>query len=125
MVATATTRSLPHADRRGAVRHNPAFGTICRITGRTTGVGLVCDLSRTGVKMLLADPPQVGTVVAAELAPETGGNTVPITIRVIRVSPSETGDYTLGGAFDTPLDEVELQSFITPPIDHPRPISRN
>lgn len=116
MISDEVTSPAVRPDRRQAERHRPAFGTVCRIRGQSTGVGLVCDLSRTGVGMLLADPPAVGEVVDAALAAEAGGRGVAVTFRVVRVTPSGTGDYVLGAAFDTPLGEDELRPFVTPPL---------
>jgi hypothetical protein len=120
-MVTAVTPDRPaHADRRRADRYRPAFATVCRF-GRAGGVGLVCDLSRTGVRMLLAAVPEVGAVVGGELAPEDGGPAVPVDVRVVRVVPSGTGDYVLGGEFQSPLGEDELRAFVTPPVRTGRP----
>lgn len=102
-------------ERRVSARLQPAFRTICRLDRRDIDhptIGLVWDLSETGVSMLLADPPKPGTELTGELIPEDGGHGLPVSLRVIHVKPMTTGDYILGARFGTPLQSDQLKMFI-------------
>jgi hypothetical protein len=111
-------------DRRIAQRFQPAFGTIYRFANGSSpedaGVGLVWNISQTGVSMLLADPPQRGEVVRGELATDAG-NPLAMELKVVHVRPVSTGDYLLGAQFARPLNYEELERFLTPP---PRPAAK-
>ena len=111
-------------ERRVAPRFQPALGTLCRLDhlnrfGKPT-VGLVWDISTSGVSMLLADPPKVGEVVAAELVTESGGPAFRISLKVVHVRAVPTGDYFLGAQFVRSLEAGEIARFLAPP---PRPIN--
>lgn len=106
------------ADRRVAPRFQPAFATVYRYKKSDSDqpvVGLVWNISQTGVSMLLADPPERGWMVSGELQSETGGPGLAITLRVVHVRQVSTGDYLLGAQFDRKLEPEEIQSFLTPP----------
>jgi hypothetical protein len=120
---TTPSQNEPGAegDRRVAPRFQPAFGTVYRFNipaSENPVVGLVWNLSQTGVSMLLADPPERGGVVSGELSTETGDLGLSITLRVVHVRRLTTGDYLLGAQFSRPLEAEEMQLFLTPP---PRP----
>src|SRR5687767_5782145 len=91
------------SDRRIAPRLQPAFRTICRLDrpgpSGMQSIGLVWNLSETGLSMLMADPPNPGAEFSGELVPEEGGNALPINLRIVHVRPSSTGDYILGARF--------------------------
>ena len=114
----STTHS-PVAERRVAPRHQPAFGTVCRIGHPTNGdpaiVGLVWNISATGVSMLLGNPPKAGSEVPGELTAGHGGKSLPVTLHVIHVRPIQTGDYILGAQFARRLEADEVQLFLAPP----------
>jgi hypothetical protein len=116
---TTATSAVP-AERRIAPRFRPAFGTVYRIAaqnGVPAMVGLVWNISETGVSMLLADPPECGTRLEGELAPETGdGPALAIAIRVVHVHEMPNGDSFLGAQFARPLTPDELQAFLAPPL---------
>jgi hypothetical protein len=120
MSATAPSEPAKSpAERRIAPRLQPAFGTVCRL-GRKVGddhdtIGLVWNISETGVSMLLADPPERGTELAGELAAETGGEGFPVNVRVVHIRQVPTGDYFIGAQFTRPLAADELSRFVTPP----------
>src|SRR5262245_38610637 len=103
----ATPSAVPQTvERRVSARLQPTFRTICRLDRPDRGhasVGLVWDLSETGVSMLVADPRKPGSELAGELKPEDGGLGLPVSLRVIHVKPMTTGDYILGARFGTPL----------------------
>ena len=119
------TATLPHAapvpsaDRRIAPRFQPAFGTVCRIASAKQAdhatVGLVWNISETGISMLLGNPPKAGTEVAGELTADAGSKTLPVVLHVVHVRPIQTGDFVLGAQFDRPLNEEEIRMFVMPP----------
>ncbi len=110
------------AERRIARRFQPALHTICRLRAETRGVGLVWDVSETGVSMLLANPPLAGTAVEGTLSAEGGdGETVTRTLHVVHVRPLPTGDFFLGAHFSPPLNAEEMRAFVGPP---PRPLPK-
>jgi hypothetical protein len=99
-------------DRRAAPRFRPAHGTVCRLEA---AVGLVWDLSRTGVSMLVTDPPAPGSILAGELTGEDVVVGLPVLLQAVHVRKAATGDYILGAQFVRPLTESELAPFLTPP----------
>jgi hypothetical protein len=105
------------ADRRVAPRFQPTFGTVCRFAATSTDrppVGLVWNISETGVSMLLPEPLTAGAELAAELGPEAGGPGLPVTLTVVHVREVPTGDYFLGAQFAHPLGEDEMRPFVSP-----------
>jgi hypothetical protein len=114
MIATPTGKP-EITERRVSARLQPAFRTICRIDRLDVGhpsIGLVWDLSETGVSMLLADPPKPGAELNGELVPEDGGLGLLVSLRVIHVKAMTTGDYILGARFASPLRTDQMQSFL-------------
>ena len=116
----------PAAERRVAPRFQPAFGTVCRFAApdREKAVGLVWNISETGISMLLADPPERGEELAGELTPENGGAGLEVTFRVVHVRELPTGDHFVGAQFARPLGEGELKPFLATPLPAPRPAER-
>jgi hypothetical protein len=105
-------------DRRIAPRFQPAFGTTYRFKvdgSDQLTVGLVLNISQTGVSMLLVDPPERGLVLPGELSTETGGSDLTISLRIVHVRKVSTGDYLLGAQFNRPLNDEEMKQFLTPP----------
>jgi hypothetical protein len=105
-------------DRRVAPRFQPAFGTTYQFKEDGSDhvtVGLVWNISQTGVSMLLAEPPERGLVVPGELSTESGGSGLTISLRIVHVRRVSTGDYLLGAQFSRPLNEEEMKQFMTPP----------
>jgi hypothetical protein len=124
-MTTTTHDASTGKDRRIAPRFQPAFGTIYRFKQSNNdnhAVGLVWNISQTGVSMLLADPPERGGIVPGELTTESGGSALRIEVRVVHVRPLSTGDYLLGAQFSRPLDDEEMKQFLTPP---PPPLKRD
>src|SRR5262249_20225010 len=112
MTAVATPPTINPAERRIAPRFQPAFGPIWRLhasgdNGRTT-VGLVWNISETGVSMLIADPPARGSQLDAELTTEAGGDLLPLSLRVVHIREMPVGDFFIGAQFSRPLAEAEL-----------------
>jgi hypothetical protein len=108
------------SDRRIAPRYQPAFGTVCRIGPNTKTkpalIGLVWNISETGVSMLVGKPPKAGAEVPGELSLEAGGGGVSIALRVVHIRPMKTGDYIVGAQFERRLAPEELRLFLLPPI---------
>jgi len=114
-VQTLKTLPVTFAERRRALRRRPAHHTVCRLRdldGSEIGCGLVWNLSATGVSMLLNVALEPGTLLGAELR-NAIGETVRIGLSVVHLSRLRTGDYILGGQFSQPLEEYELQLFVT------------
>ena len=93
---SATQTPTNSAERRIAPRFQPAFGTICRLRppGRPEPavVGLVWNISETGVSMLIADAPARGSEFDAELTTESGADGLRLTIRVVHVREMPVGE---------------------------------
>src|SRR5688500_8561539 len=90
------------AERRRPSRRQPAMGTVCKIageSGKKQRVGLVWNLSTSGVSMLLPEPIDVGSTLTGELAAMDGRLLLPITKKVAHVRQLATGDYFIGGQF--------------------------
>ncbi|WP_439621558.1 PilZ domain-containing protein [Gemmata sp.] len=109
-----------HDDRRRAARFRPTIGTLCRFrrcgdAAAERHVGLVWNLSETGVSMLLADPPPCGTRLDAELAAESGPARLAVAMVVVHVHEMPHGDYFLGAHLDRPLALDDLEQFLAPP----------
>lgn len=118
MAFLATPTAINPTERRIAPRFQPAFGTICRLHSRdgngNTVVGLVWNISETGISMLIADPPARGEQLDAELTTESGDEVLPLSLRVVHVREMPVGDYFIGAQFSRPLAEAELRRFLLP-----------
>lgn len=113
-----TTQPPParDADRRVAARRQPTMGAICRFDAGPDGkpaIGLLWNLSLTGVSMLLHDPWGDGAAVAGVLETLDGAHALPVTARVVHMKRLETGDYFMGAHFDRPLTEDEVRPFVS------------
>ncbi|MDB5311831.1 MAG: hypothetical protein JWO38_6033 [Gemmataceae bacterium] len=110
---TATT--APPAERRVALRRQPAMGTVCQFDLGPSGkpaLGLVWNISTTGLSVLLPEPREVGTLLAGDLETVGGGSSLPVAMHVVHLKPLETGDYFLGAHFTRPLTPDELSRFV-------------
>jgi PilZ domain len=104
----------PPAERRVAVRRQPTVGTVCHLhppTGQDL-VGLVWNISTSGVSMLLHQRLEPGTTVPAEVRAAGEETALPVTLRVAHVSQLRTGDFILGAQFAQPLQAHEMQRFL-------------
>jgi hypothetical protein len=102
-------------ERRVATRRQPALGTVCHLAAdarEELGLGLVWNISRSGVSMLLHRHLDPGTVVRADLAAANNGYSLPVTLRVAHVARLRTGDYFLGAQFDRELGAEVMQRFL-------------
>jgi hypothetical protein len=112
----AATVAPPKDERRIAQRLKPALGTVCKIEtddGKPR-VGLVWNISLTGISLLLGQPPKPKDILAAELALDDGKTTLPVIFTVIHVKPTPTGDYLVGAQFLRSLTDEEIAMFTAP-----------
>ena len=102
------------AERRVATRRQPAMGTVYRIDppGDGPDLGLVWNISVTGLSMLLPAPRPSGSRLSGVLETMTDGHALPVAMRVVHVKLLETGDYFVGGHLDRPLTEAEIKPFV-------------
>jgi PilZ domain len=100
------------ANRRVAARRQPAVGTVCRLAGPHAHLGLVWNLSTSGVSMFLHEPLARDAVLSAELATTDERDALPVTLRVVHVRKIRTGDYFLGAQFRQPLAPEQLRPFL-------------
>lgn len=110
------TVKAPPVERRGAVRRLPALGTVCHLfssAGRVPELGLVWNISASGISMLVSDPPPPGSHLSGRLLTMEGQHTRDIGLTIIHVRKIDTGDYLIGAQFDTPLKPEELRPFVS------------
>jgi hypothetical protein len=103
------------ANRRTAPRRQATQGTVCHFTGESvtaSRLGLVWNISSSGISMLLHEPPERGAVLSAVLATVDEQRTLPVILRIVHVRPIRTGDYFLGAQFQKPLDADEMLPFL-------------
>jgi hypothetical protein len=116
--ASASNGAAPTPERRVAPRYQPAYGTVCQIEqdGKSDPafVGLVWNISKTGMSMLVGSPPTAGSEVPVKLRTEAGEHTLTVILRVIHIRHIQTGDYFVGAQFAHPLKPEEMQFFLLP-----------
>ncbi len=110
MAAAVQTPSVD-PNRRAAVRRQPALGTVCHL-GDSAALGLVWNLSVTGVSMLLHEPVQPAAHLSAMLATLDGRSALPVQLHVVHLRRLRTGDYFLGAQFEQALPAEDLQPFL-------------
>ena len=111
----AATVDNPAADRRRAPRRQPAQGTTCQLAasaGQQPRLGLVWNISLTGVSMLLGEPLEPGTQFQGELIAADGRTSLGLSMRVQHLCKLRTGDYFVGGHFQRQLTAQELRPFV-------------
>lgn len=114
-MTTATVSTDSPGERRIAPRRQPAMGTVCRLDPGPDGeprIGLVWNISATGISMLLHEPREPGSLIPGELETVAGGNILAVTMHVVHVKQLGNGDYFLGGHFQRPLTADEMQPFV-------------
>ena len=102
------------AERRRAARR-PVQDTVGRLTVVADGelaLGLVWDISATGISMLLDARVEPGTLARVVLT-RARGAALSRWLRVVRLSRLGTGEYALGAQFIRPLDAAEMRPFVT------------
>jgi len=108
----------PPVNRRTTPRRQATLGTVCHLAdavAHAPRLGLVWNISASGVSMLIDEPPATGAVVPAVLATVDDSRTLPVTLRVVHVRAIRTGDYFLGAQFDRPLEPAQMQPFLAEP----------
>ena len=114
MIATKA-RTVSNSDRRRATRRQPTQGTTCRLAtaaGEKIGLGLVWNISTSGVSMLIAAPLQPGILVQGELTAGDGRTMLGLSLKVAHLYALRTGDYFVGGQFERPLTPQDLRPFL-------------
>ena len=115
-MTTATADPDSPTERRVATRRQPALGTVCRLRldpDDDPALGLVWNISASGVSMLLPTPHTPGGLIPGELETMTRGESLSVRLRVVHVRKLETGDFIMGAQFDRPLSEAEMAPFVT------------
>lgn len=103
----------PSAERRIAPRRQPAMGTLFRLdTDGPPEIGLIWNISRTGVSMLRNEPPPGGSHISGLLETMTDAHALRVGLTVIHVKKLDTGDYFVGAHFDEPLTDEQLKPFV-------------
>lgn len=105
----------PPAERRITPRRRPTLGTVCYIDvghKHEPELGLVWNISSTGISMLVSESPRVGHALTGTLLTMDGETARAISVRVAHVKKLDTGDYLVGGPFSAPLSADELQPFV-------------
>jgi PilZ domain len=115
MNATTNPPAAARPERRRSPRRQPTRGTVCKLTagsGENIGLGLVWNISQTGVSMLLGKPLPPGTELKAELVAGDGHTSLGMSLKVAHLSKLATGDYFIGSQFDRQLTLQEMQPFV-------------
>jgi hypothetical protein len=109
-----TTAAPPAAERRVATRRQPAMGTVFRLdTDGPPEIGLIWNISLTGVSMLRNDPPAAGTRLTGLLETMTDAHAIRVGLTVVHVKQLDTGDFFVGAHFDQPLTDEQLRPFVS------------
>lgn len=109
--------SIPSKERRVADRRQPALGTVCRLDAGGSGsthLGLVWNLSTSGISMLMHTALEPGTELRGQLATMDENASLAVSARVIHLRKLHTGDYMIGAHFQTPLSTEEMRPFVGP-----------
>jgi hypothetical protein len=104
-------------ERRRAPRRQPALGTVLRLDAardQEPRLGLVWNISASGLSLLLHEPVERGAALRGSLATADDAPFLPVEVRVAHVKRLRTGDYVLGGQFERPLLPDEIQRFVGP-----------
>jgi hypothetical protein len=108
---STVTASTSQSERRAATRRQAAVGTVCRLDPGP-GLGLVWNISSSGVSFLVHEALTRGASIRGVLATADDGVALPINLRVAHVALLRTGDYLVGGQFDRPLAPEQMQPFL-------------
>jgi len=108
------SRSTTEVERRRAPRH-ATLHTMCQLfapEGDPLGSGLVWNISRTGVSILVGVALAAGSSVEVELIGAGGRVRLRVGLRVIHRTEIQTGDFIVGGQFGRSLEDQELLPFL-------------
>jgi hypothetical protein len=107
------TTATPPAERRVAPRRQPAMGALFRLdTDGDPEIGLIWNISRSGVSMLRNEPPANGSKVTGTLETMTDAHALRVGLTVVHVKRLDTGDYFVGAHFDEPLTDDQMLPFV-------------
>jgi len=108
-------RRIATGERRRSPRRQPAIGTICQFTPRcaVNGMGLVWNISTSGVSVLANQPCEAGVRLEGELRTLDERATLPISFNVAHVKELETGDYVIAGPFPKTIAAAKIKPFIS------------
>jgi hypothetical protein len=89
------------------------MGALFRIdTDGPPEIGLIWNISRSGISMLRNDPPAAGDRLTGLLETMTDAHAMRVGLTVVHVKKLDTGDYFVGGHFDRPLTDEQLRPFV-------------
>jgi hypothetical protein len=89
------------------------MGTLFRLdTDGSPEIGLIWNISRSGVSMLRNEPPGAGARLTGLLETKTDAHAVRVGLTVMHVRQLDTGDYFVGAQFDGPLTDEQLRPFV-------------
>ena len=114
-MAATPSKAEPMLERRRTVRRQVAAGTVFRIPSNpdnTKVVGLVWNISTSGVSMLLGNSHQRGETIRGELGTMDNRFKLPIAVQVAHVRQIQTGDYFVGAQFEQRLSDEQLRPFL-------------
>jgi hypothetical protein len=114
---TAVKRIDKASERRRAPRRQPAIGTVCQFKPKSalSGLGLVWNISTSGVSVLANQPCAAGIRLDGELRTLDERAKLPITFDVAHVKELETGDYVIAGPFPKLLAAAKIKPFVSMP----------
>jgi len=75
-------------------------------------IGLIWNISRTGVSMLRNEPPAGGAKITGLLETMTDAHALRVGLTVVHVKKLDTGDYFVGAHFDHPLSDEQMRPFV-------------
>jgi len=108
--------TTPKDERRIASRLTPGAGTVCRLDSvdakSQPTIGLVWNISLSGVSMLFGTPPKTGDILTGELVSDSGRATLQVIMRAVHAKPIPTGDFIVGAQFLRELTQAELELFV-------------
>jgi hypothetical protein len=89
------------------------MGALFRLdTDGPPEIGLIWNISRSGISMLRNDPPAAGDHLAGLLETMTDAHALRVGLTVVHVTKLDTGDYFVGGHFDRPLTDEQLRPYV-------------
>ncbi len=76
-------------------------------------MGLVWNLSRMGISMLLNRSASVGHIFPVTIVNADESYKLAVCVRVAHVARLGTGDYVIGAQFDSPIQDEEILPFLS------------
>jgi hypothetical protein len=116
--AADTAATARRAERRAYVRLAVDLTAVCRTAGRLSDIGwpgLVRNISRGGVGLIVRHRFQPGTRLTIDLQAARGEERPALAVLVVHATPASADGapcWLLGCAFDRPLTEEEFQALL-------------